>query len=252
MEVKMFKKAAVLWTGGKDSSLALYKAKLMGFEIIKLVTFVPTQSKFLAHPLNFMKYQAEALDIQHYTIDVNEPYKESYQNAIHSLKREDGVITLITGDIAEINGYPNWIRECSRYSDVNVITPLWGYNRLEILNQLLSYKFKVIFSCVKKPWFTEDWLGMELDKNSLKQLCLINAKSRLDICGEQGEYHTLVVDGPPFKKSICIVAYSKCSEESLMYIAIQKVKFYKKLNCRYGEQKKDEKEARSWIAHNCN
>ena len=54
----------MLWTGGKDSSLALYEAHLLGYEITHLATFVPTEKpEFLAHPVSFMKYQAEALGL---------------------------------------------------------------------------------------------------------------------------------------------------------------------------------------------
>jgi len=220
---KPSRNATVLWTGGKDSSLAFYEAKLLGYEIVNLVTFVPSQPKFLAHPLRFMKYQAEALCLPHYTLEVNEPIKESYQKAIHSLKERYEIDTLITGDIAEVDGHPNWIRECSQYSGIDVLTPLWGCDRPKLLNRLLAYKFKAIFSCVKKPWFTDEWLGMELNKDSLKQLRTISTETGLDVCGEQGEYHTLVVDGPPFQRSIHVRAYSKRTEDSLMYIDIQEV-----------------------------
>ncbi len=216
--------AAVSWTGGKDSSLALYEAKLLGYRVISLVTFIPSEPEFLAHPLSFMKYQAEALGIPHYALEVNEPFKESYEKAIHSLKEKHGIATLITGDIAEVDGHPNWVRECSKYSGIGVLTPLWGRDRLELLNRLLSYRFKLIFTCIKKPWFTDDnLLGMELKKDSLERLRAINAETGLDICGEQGEYHTMVVDGPPFKKSIHINVYSKHAKDSLMYMNIQKV-----------------------------
>lgn len=215
--------AAVLWTGGKDSCLALYEAKLSGCNVRSLVTFIPHESEFLAHPLHFMKYQAEALGIQHVLMEINEPFKESYENAIHSLKEKYGIDTLITGDIAEVDGYPNWVRECSEYSGVDVITPLWGRDRLELLNRLLSCKFKVIFSCVKPPWFTDEWLGAELNHGSIEQLTKIHGETELDVCGEEGEYHTLVVDGPLFKKSIHISDYSKCVKNCLMYMDIQKV-----------------------------
>lgn len=215
------KTAAVLWTGGKDSSLAFSKAESSGYRIECLVTFVPQGARFRAHPLSFMKYQEDALGVSHYVIDVKEPFKQSYESAILSLKERHGIHTLITGDIAEVDGYPNWIVECSRKPGVNVLTPLWGRDRLGILKELLTLKFRVVFSCVKKPWFTEKWLGMALNEDSVKQLCEINSTSQLDICGEQGEYHTLVLDGPQFKKSIHINAYSKHEEDSLMYIRIQ-------------------------------
>jgi len=222
------KKAIMLWTGGKDSSLALQYAILSGYNIRCLITFIPKNRQFLAHPIKFMKYQADALNISHTVMEINEPYRESYETAIHFLKKHYGISTLSTGDIAEVDGQPNWIKECSKNSSIEVHTPLWNLDRNEIIKKLISYNFKIIFSCVKKPWFSEEWLGKELNKDTLEQLLKINSETGLDICGEQGEYHTLVLDGPLFKKSIHIEAFSKCKVDSLMYIDIQKISFQKK------------------------
>jgi len=218
---EMSKHTAVSWTGGKDSSLALYEAKLLGYAVTSLVTFAPNKPEFHAHPLDFMKYQADALGIPHYTLTIEEPFKESYEKAIHFLRERYGITTLITGDIAEVDGHPNWIRECSAYSGVNVLTPLWGCDRLELLNRLLTYRFKLIFSCVKKPWFTDDsLLGRELNKDSLEQLCRINAETGLDPCGENGEYHTIVVDGPLFKRKIRILKSRPVKMEGYWFLDI--------------------------------
>jgi len=219
----MVKKAAMLWTGGKDSSLSLYEAKLLGYDIQCLITFIPKKPKFLAHPLNFMKYQATALDIPHYTFEIIEPFKANYKKAIQSLKNKYHISTLITGDIAEVNNEPNWIRECCKDLSVNVLTPLWGTDRRKLIDRLLSYKFKIIFSLVKKPWFTVEWLGREIDKNSLEELEILSMETGLDVCGENGEYHTLALDGPIFQKSIRIDKYSKEAKDSLIYMDIQKV-----------------------------
>ena len=188
-----------------------------------MATFVPTEKpEFLAHPVSFMKYQAEALGLPHLTLEITEPFKESYEKAIQLLKEKYGVTALITGDIAEVNGAPNWIRECSKFSGMDVLTPLWKWERIDIINRLISCKFKVIFSCVKKPWFTNDWVGMEINPDSLEKLRELSGKTGLDICGEQGEYHTMVLDGPLFKKSIHITADGKLVKDHLMYIDIQK------------------------------
>lgn len=217
----MSKRAIVLWTGGKDSSLALYKAKEAGYEIARLVTFVPSKKEFLAHPLSVIKCQAEALGIPHEAVEIREPFREGYEKAICFLKEKYGIDTLVTGDIAEVEGNPNWIKECSRSSGVEVFMPLWHWEREEILRQLFSYQFKIIFSCVKKPWFTVDWLGKELTPDTLKQLRELNVKSGLDICGENGEYHTLVLDGPSFKQSVYLSQSVKREKDSLMYLDIQ-------------------------------
>jgi diphthamide synthase (EF-2-diphthine--ammonia ligase) len=92
-----------------------------------------------------------------------------------------------------------------------------------LLKRLISNGFKVIFSCVKKPWFTEDWVGRLLDMKTLGLLAANSADTGLDMCGENGEYHTLVLDGPPFKKSIRIESSSIRRDGSLTYLEIHDV-----------------------------
>ena len=102
----MMRKAAVLWTGGKESSLAYHQASLLGYKITSLITFVPRAPDFLAHPLNFMKYQAAAIGLPHHIIEVSEPFKASYAAAICCLREKQRIDTLITGDIAEVDRQP--------------------------------------------------------------------------------------------------------------------------------------------------
>lgn len=215
------KKAAISWTGGKDCALAFYEAKLMGFEIIALVTFVPTKAKFLAHPLELMKLQAEAINVPHHLIEIKEPFKASYQKAIKSLREKHKIEAIITGDIAEVGGCTNWMQECSKSTGVSIVTPLWGRERVSLMNKLIEKKFEVILSGVKKPWFTDDWVGKRLTRESLSKLQMFHKETGLDVCGENGEYHTQVLDGPLFKKSIQIDAYTKREKDTLMYIEPQ-------------------------------
>jgi len=211
-------RAAVLWTGGKDSAMAFHKARLAGYEIANLLTFIPEKADFLAHPLQFMKYQAEAIGISHYEAVVDAPIEDGYEEAIRLFRDKYKIDALITGDIAEVDGLPNWMKERCKNSGVEVITPLWGADRREAFKELLSCGFKVIISCVKIGCLDEGWLGRGLDKKALDELSAISDKTGLDICGEQGEYHTLVLDGPTFKKNITIGSYSKHKTSTIMYI----------------------------------
>ena len=219
--------SAVLWTGGKDCSFSLYLAKLSGYSIRELVTFVPKQGKFLAHPLHFMKYQAEALALPHHEIVIEEPFKQGYANAMHYLKGH-GIDVLVAGDIAEVCGFQSWLKECIGNSGIELLTPLWHKDRKEILESFISAGFRAIFSCVKKPWFSSKWLGRKLNKGILSELSDLSAKKGFDICGEQGEYHTLTLDGPVFKKSIEIEDYSRKKKGSIMYLDIKKINLKKK------------------------
>jgi uncharacterized protein (TIGR00290 family) len=220
---------AVSWTGGKDSSLALYEAEVTGCEVECLVTFAPHQERFLAHPLALMSLQARALALPHYVIEVEQPYEGGYENAISSLKKERGIDALVTGDISEVAGHEsNWMADRCERCGVDMLSPLWHRDRLELLNRLLSLGFKAVFSCVKRPWFTEEWLGLELSHGSLESLCELSERTGLDICGEQGEYHTLVLDMPRFRRSIEIVSYSKHVNDSTMYISFENLRLVDK------------------------
>jgi len=221
--MKVTKRASVLWTGGKDCVLALHKAKALGYNIVNLVTFAPPKDKFRAHPLKFMELQAEALGIPHYTINVNRPFRKSYEDAICFVKKKYAIDTLVTGDINEVDHKPNWIKECSKKSGVKVVIPLWHKKRKDILNEFIKYKIKFIFSCVKEPWFTQSWLGKISGKKIFKDLAILGKQKKVDLCGENGEYHTLVLNCPLFKKSIMPGRSVNKKNGPIMYLDIKEI-----------------------------
>jgi diphthine-ammonia ligase len=214
------KNAAMLWTGGKDSALALFEAGRSGFEVRCLVTFAPPKPDFLAHPLAFMELQAEALGLPHHVLPVREPFAEGYETHLRALRSDMGIDAVVTGDIAEVNGSPNWIRERSRPVGMEVHTPLWGRDRQTLLEELLSRRFTVRFSCVKKRWLAESWVGRTLNEPTIAELQIVRERTGLDICGEEGEYHTLVTEGPQFSRAIEVESYSVRATESLAFMEI--------------------------------
>ncbi len=105
--------AAMLWTGGKDSAMALFEAERNGCAVRCLVTFAPPKPTFLAHPLAFIELQAQALELPHHLLSVNESFERAYEVGLSRLRDEMGCDCVVTGDIAEVHGHPNWIRERS-------------------------------------------------------------------------------------------------------------------------------------------
>jgi diphthine-ammonia ligase len=215
--------AAILWTGGKDSSMALYEANQNGYRVCCLVTYTLPEPDFKAHPLPFIKMQAQVSGLSHYVMPISPPYEKSYEVNLRRLRDEMGIHCVVTGDIAEVNGYPNWIRERSRPVGLDVHTPLWGRDRNTLLRQFLDRGFKARFSCVNTRWLNEDWVGRELNDSSIAELCIIRERTGLDLCGEEGEYHTMVTDGPQFTKGIDIRSYSKRATDSLAYMEIHEL-----------------------------
>lgn len=216
-------KAAMLWTGGKDCSLALYEARREGYDVHCLVTFAPLNATFLAHPTRFIKMQAEALALPHHILHIAEPFEASYEVALRKLREEMGIETVITGDIAQVGGSPNWIRERCRPIGMKVHTPLWGRDRLGLLEEQLAGGFEIIFSCVNTRWMTAEWVGRKLNQDAVADLRGIRDRTGLDLCGEEGEYHTLVTNGPSFTRPIRIRAHSNRTRDPLAYMEIHEL-----------------------------
>ncbi len=190
-------KSVVLWTGGKDCVLAMKKALDLGFEVVELVTFIPKDPDFKAHPLHVIQKQAESIGLPHQLVEIGKPFNKSYELAIQSLI-DRGIECLITGDIDLVLGYPNWIDERCENLKINVFKPLWKQNRMDILNDLLAFGFDLIFSAVKCDIFDPSWIGRKINHDAIADLNLLSC----DLCGENGEYHSIVVDCSLFSKPI--------------------------------------------------
>lgn len=213
--------AAMLWTGGKDSAMALDDALASGYRVSCLVTFAPPDPKFLAHPLDVIRLQAEAIALPHHLLTIREPFEAGYETALRMLREEMGIDCVITGDIAQVDGQPNWIRERAHPVGMQVLTPLWGRERDVLLQQLLERKFRVVISCVDTRRLEANWVGRELNEDAVAELCELGRTSGVDTCGENGEYHTLVIDGPQFRHAIELPAFSVCTHGSLAYMDVE-------------------------------
>lgn len=189
-------KAAVLWTGGKDSALALH-ASLNLYDIRSLICFVPADNRqFYAHPTQLMTLQAQKIGIRIDFLEISEPYKASYREQIEMI-RDRGIEVLITGDISTVGGMPNWIDEVAA-GLVGVEKPLWELDRGAVLDTLVSNQFEVICSLSYKRHFQTTITGRRLDSELISEL----KQLPIDPCGEQGEYHTWVLNAPFFKAPI--------------------------------------------------
>lgn len=73
-------------------------------------------------------------------------------------------------------------------------------------------------SLVKRPWFTHSWVGRALDERAVAELEAIAAEPRLDLCGENGEYHSLVLDGPPFREGLRLAPFKVAERDGMMYM----------------------------------
>jgi diphthine-ammonia ligase len=198
---KMQKNALLMWSGGKDSFLALHRVLDSGLSVTKLATFVPLDNeskKFKAHPKDLIVKQAEAIRYPHIFVRVSEPFKEGYVSALLSFKEEFGIDTIITGDIDFVAGFPNWISECCKgIKGIEVVQPLWQNSRSELLREVLERGIEARVSWLNHPAIPLSWKDLLLDDNLVRELENLSLEiNGFDACGENGEYHTVVVYDP--------------------------------------------------------
>lgn len=208
----------LLWSGGKDAMQALCHAREAGHQVVALITFAPPAPRFLAHPLSQVRRQAAALALPHRLVTIEAPFDLGYERALAALKEEWQLDGVVTGDIDSVGGAPNWIRERCRPLGLTVHTPLWQQPREALLADMLARGIVSHLSCVDTRVLAPEWVGRRLAAGTLSDLQQLAATLGFDACGEQGEYHTMVTDGPGFAAPLTLGHWQVARQEHLAYL----------------------------------
>ena len=202
----MAKKAIFNWSGGKDSSLALHKV-LQGseYDVVGLLTTINKKHKRISmHGVReeLLDKQAEEIGLPLYKVYLPENLKmEAYDRLItdqlEALKKQ-GVTHSIFGDI--------FLEDLREYRERQLETiglqgvfPLWKQETGTLANEFISLGFKAVLTAIDASKLDKSFALSEFDHTLLKRL-----PDSVDVCGENGEFHSYVYEGPIFKKSIPI------------------------------------------------
>jgi len=187
------------WSGGKDSCLALYRATRIG-QPVKLFTMLnETGVKSRSHGLSlpFVQLQAEALglpiEMRSATWDA---YEAEFVTALCHFKRE-GVQAVVFGDI-DLEEHGLWEEKVCNAADLKHSLPLWKNDRRELVTEFISLGFKAVIVAINKKMLNSKFLGRVLSMSLLEEL----EQQGVDLCGENGEFHTAVLDGPIFRRPV--------------------------------------------------
>ncbi|MDR2204169.1 MAG: diphthine--ammonia ligase [Nitrososphaerota archaeon] len=202
-------KVAASWSGGKDSAYALHLAKQQGHEIVNLVTMMANKEKSNFHMIhsNLLDTQADAINIPLIKKQAGKKtYEKDFKTALAELKNR-GIEGLVTGDIHEVSGHEeNWLNRICHEMELTPIKPLWKKDTKKIYLNYIEAGFKATIIRTKLDKLGTEWLGQELDRQFYKNILELG---NIDPCGENGEYHTIVTDGPYFKKKIELLKTQK-------------------------------------------
>jgi len=202
-------KVVVSWTGGKDGCFACYTALLDGFNISYLLNFKDLK-KHAPHNLNhdLLDAQSQAMEIPIIHRDFVS-YEEEFKKVVRTLNQNGaGIEGAVFGHIGM---HEHLVQRMCRDLSIELIMPLWNRNSEQIVTDFIDVGFEAIVVTAKADLMSSEWLGRKIDKEFVAQLREFN--SAIDLCGEYGEFHTFVTDGPLFKRRIRIVESEKILED---------------------------------------
>jgi diphthine-ammonia ligase len=199
----------VLFSGGKDSTLALHLAAEKE-EIACLITVVsknPESYMFHTPNINMTALQAEALGLPLVSV-VTEGQKEAeladLEKAIAEAKTKFQIDGVVTGAVESVYQSSRVQRICSRL-DVWCFNPLWKHDQKALLETLVQKEFKVVISGVFAYPLDEKWLGKQIDTPVIARLVKLQGQYGISPSGEGGEIETTVLDAPMFKNRVEIL-----------------------------------------------
>jgi diphthine-ammonia ligase len=213
-------KVSVLFSGGKDSTYAVYLLQQQGWEVESLLTIVPkaSDSHMFHYPnIKWTELQAKAMGIPIRYRDTK-GIKEKELGDAEQLMKEEKVDGFVCGAIASdyqwsrLNGICHWLGK-------PLFAPLWRKDQVMLLQDMVQAGFKFMIAGVFAEGFDESWLGKVITKSTVKELEKMRDKHRISPSGEGGEIETFVLDGPNFSKAIRVeAAQAKWERRSGSYI----------------------------------
>ncbi|MBC8630370.1 diphthine--ammonia ligase [[Eubacterium] tenue] len=188
------------FSGGKDSTLALYRMIKKGYKPLALLTTIKKDiDKSWTHGITnkLLEKVSESLEIPLLKVecDVCE-YEEEFEKVLLKAKKMGAQICAF-GDI-DIQNHKKWDIERCEKAGLKAEFPLWQENRESLVYEFIDSGFTTIIKTVNLKYLSKDLLGKKLTKSVVEEIKSTGA----DACGENGEYHTFVIDGPLFKNSI--------------------------------------------------
>jgi len=203
-------KVAALFSGGKDSVFSIYIAKQWGWDISYLVTIYPKKKdSWMFHSINIHLTEklSEAIDIPIIRKQTKGNKEEELGDLKEVLKDLD-INGVISGAIASEYQRTRIERICHEIG-IKSFTPIWHKNQELILREQINAGFEIIIVGVFAYGFDETWLGKTINEKSINDIKQLKKKYSINTAGEGGEFETLTLNGPIFRKKLILDKISK-------------------------------------------
>jgi diphthine-ammonia ligase len=208
-------KLAALFSGGKDSTFAIYKARQEGHDIACLVTIFPLsdESQFLHYPnLTMTRLQAQSMKLpqlsSHTVSDDTTIEISELEFLLGQAKQVFGIEGIVHGGILS-EFQKNHFEDTCKKLNLKIISPLWGMDQKQYMKKLIQLNFKYIITSVSSDGLDDSWLGREITTNDVDTLEKLSLKHGFNLSFEGGEAESLVLGCPLFSSPLKIIKSNK-------------------------------------------
>ena len=224
---------AAVWSGGKDGCLSCFKAIQENYKVNCLLNLVSRANDLVS----FHAFHKEIVTMQSKAVQIPVFQKKIYpqhSNRVQFEKelkeifiglRDKGIDGLIFGYVLPGDYQRKLVNRLSLEVGLKLIEPLYKKNSKRIILEFIRLGFKAVIVNLDTGIIDKYWLGRLLDEKFVEYL---DNKNGVDVCGDKGEYHTLVIDGPLFKRSISIEKSSKLTVNGRSLLNIQQCSLNRK------------------------
>lgn len=193
----MKRKTFCSWSGGKDSCLSLYRAMAENYDVTTLMTMCREDGlKSRSHGLSpdILQKQADALGLDLVICSATwDDYESTFKTQMSRFEREY-FDAGIFGDI-DLEPHKKWVLDALSHTEMLAYHPIWQESRRSLIEEFVDLGFESMIVTVNTDFMDESFLGRKFDRELIFDLESIG----VDACGENGEFHTIVTNGPIFK-----------------------------------------------------
>ncbi len=196
---------AALFSGGKDSSYAVFVARLYAWDVTHLVTvFSESPESYMYHvpAIELTRLAAQSIGIPLVEV-VTPPEPEEELIPLRDTLAGLGVDGIVSGALASEYQRRRLDQICDHIG-IKSFAPLWHKNPRELLGEMVDEGFEIMIVGCSAEGLDERWLGRMLDEKALEELDRLHDKYGIHVAGEGGEYESMVLYGPHMKKRICV------------------------------------------------
>lgn len=206
-------KAVGLFSGGKDSLYAVHLAEKQGVTVDHLITLLPTLPWPSPHSENIeaLKILAESMK-KHLTI-VDFKRENAFIEALKSLE----VDALVAGDI-NVEAHLSGLKDVCSKTGLELLEPIYGRDTSELFHEIFGLGFKALITGVNLEDLGEEWLGFTISKETSGEF--LSKIGNADPLGENGEFHTLVLECPLYSKPFKVESVKKKTAKGMAYLNV--------------------------------